>query len=137
MKTIFADTSYWIALVDPEDELHDRAHEVTASLEGGESLHYLTTEMVLAEFMNGLADVHIRNVAVAYVLFLRKSPTATILPQTPEQFETAFDVYATRTDKEWGITDCASYQAMTEHQIYEALTYDQHFQQMGFAALLR
>ena len=32
MKEIFADTGYWIALIDPKDVLHDKAKFVSGSL---------------------------------------------------------------------------------------------------------
>jgi predicted nucleic acid-binding protein len=32
MKKVFADTGYWIALLNPNDELHLKARSVTASL---------------------------------------------------------------------------------------------------------
>jgi len=32
MKTAFADTGYWIALLNPRDELHDKALQVSRDL---------------------------------------------------------------------------------------------------------
>ena len=51
MKRVFADTSYWIALLNPRDELHHKA--VAASQEFSE---LATTEMVLVEFLNAFSD---------------------------------------------------------------------------------
>ena len=42
-----------------------------------------------------------------------------------------------RLDKEWSITDCASFLVMQERGITEALTSDRHFEQTGYIALLR
>jgi predicted nucleic acid-binding protein len=40
-------------------------------------------------------------------------------------------------DKSWSLTDCASFLIMEAMGIREALTYDNHFLQAGFTALLR
>ncbi|TRV46210.1 MAG: hypothetical protein EWV53_08380, partial [Microcystis panniformis Mp_MB_F_20051200_S9] len=40
-------------------------------------------------------------------------------------------------DKGYSLTDCASMQIMRQLEIYEILTFDKHFQQEGFSALLR
>ncbi len=40
-------------------------------------------------------------------------------------------------DKEWSITDCASFEVMQARGISEALARDLHFEQAGFVALLR
>lgn len=60
-----------------------------------------------------------------------------IVPQTDGQFAAALTLYAQRPDKEWGITDCASFLIMQERGIVEALAHDDHFQQAGFIPLLR
>jgi uncharacterized protein len=42
-----------------------------------------------------------------------------------------------RPDKDWSLTDCVSFVVLTQNQLVEALTADQHFEQAGFKALLR
>lgn len=53
MKRIFADTSYWIALFNPRDELHARA---VAAAQSSSEDQIVTSEMVLVEFLNGFSD---------------------------------------------------------------------------------
>jgi len=53
MKQIFADTSYWIGLVNPRDQLHTKAVSVTQQLF---SVRILTSEMVLTEVLNSFSD---------------------------------------------------------------------------------
>ena len=52
-------------------------------------------------------------------------------------FERAFAFYTARLDKDWGLTDCASFVIMRDRGIVEALTHDHDFVQAGFRALLR
>jgi hypothetical protein len=40
-------------------------------------------------------------------------------------------------DKKWTLTDCASPVIMRERKVKNALTGDRHFEQSGFAALLK
>ena len=49
MRTVFADTGYWVALLNPRDELHDKAIELSKSLN---PVHIVTSEMVLTEVLN-------------------------------------------------------------------------------------
>ncbi len=46
------------------------------------------------------------------------------------------EIYLSRPDKEWGLTDCLSFALMHAESINEALTADVHFRQAGFTALL-
>lgn len=57
--------------------------------------------------------------------------------ETPEQFENALQRYRQATDKSWSLTDCASFGIMDDERIRAALTYDKHFTQAGYEALLR
>jgi predicted nucleic acid-binding protein len=134
MKQIFADTSYWIGLVNPRDQIHQKAIKVTQQLS---SVRLLTTEMVLVELLNGFSDSPFRRAVAGMVLKLRDDRNVRIVPQTSEQFEVARERYQRADDKTWSLTDCASFQVMETEQIQAVLTHDQHFAQAGFETLLR
>lgn len=136
MRTVFADTGYWIALLNRQDALHETAKTVSAVLG---PVRLITSEMVLTECLNDLArrGERLRNAAVALVEELRRNPDVAIVPQSSIQFQDALVLYATREDKTWGHTDCASFRIMDKHGITEALAYDRHFEQAGFTPLLR
>jgi predicted nucleic acid-binding protein len=136
MNRIFADTSYWIALFSPRDELHGRA--VAAAQKYSED-KVVTSEMVLVEFLNGFSDrgPRLRLAAARAVKTLGSSPNVAVIPQTSDQFERALGRYEERIDKDWSLTDCASFLIMEAEGIEAALTHDRHFAQAGFHALLR
>lgn len=136
MRTLFADSGYWIALLFSRDQLHERAREVA---EGLGSVAIVTTQMALAEALNHLAGEgeRLRNLAVRTVRELEVRPDVKIVPQTDEQFKAALERYAARSDQRWSLTDCASFLVMEERNISEALAYDRDFEQAGFIALLR
>lgn len=134
MTSVFADTSYWIALLNPKDALHDRA--VALSRPG---MLLVTTEMVLTELLNEFAarGPALRAAVTNLVTRLKTNQKTTVVPQSTELFHQALQLYSQRIDKDWGVTDCASFVVMERHNIKDALTYDHDFEQAGFRALLR
>ena len=68
---------------------------------------------------------------------LENNSEVEIVPQTDAQFRAAVELYSSRLDKTWSLTDCASFLVMEERNISEALAYDRDFEQAGFVALLR
>lgn len=136
MKVVFADAGYWIALFNPRDSLHSQAIGVSQVVQPQK---IVTSQMVLTEFLNHYAamGLQFRQRAVEVVNNLRQDSDVEIIPQTSEQFDQAFDLYAQRQDKEWSLADCASFLIMQKLSISEALAHDQHFKQAGFVALLR
>jgi predicted nucleic acid-binding protein len=134
VKIVFADTGYWEAALNPNDKLHVKAREVSASLG---KVRLLTTEMVLDELLAALAKVSVRPFAMSGVQAIRSNPNVEVIPQTSLQFSTGFELYRSMADKEWSLTDCASFILMRERGLTEALAHDRHFEQAGFVALLR
>lgn len=136
MRAVFADTSYWIALLSSEDSLHKKARALSESLE---TIRVITSEMVLTEFLNDSSDsgAVLRRTAALMIRGLRRRAEVLIVPQTSIQFQEALALYEQRDDKRWSLTDCASFQIMRRDRMTQALTYDHHFEQAGFQALLR
>jgi predicted nucleic acid-binding protein len=52
-------------------------------------------------------------------------------------YRAGFDLFATRPDKSWSLTDCISFAVMTDRGLYEALPADHHFEQAGFRAIFK
>jgi predicted nucleic acid-binding protein len=136
MRSIFADTSYWIATINPKDHLHDRAMFVVRQLG---TFRLITSDMILVEVLNALAEwgEYIRRTAIDAVQAITEDAATEVVPQTRHLFQDAFGLYRRRLDKSWSLTDCASFIIMDKYGIIEALTYDIHFIQKGYAALLR
>ncbi len=136
MSLVFADSGYWLALVDPQDALHLNA--LTLSLRYEEA-DIVTTQMVLVEVLTGLSGSgpHRRTSAARYVERLVNSSGVEVIPQTDAQFRESVERYAARADQRWSLTDCASFIVMEERGISGALAYDRDFEQAGFVALLR
>jgi uncharacterized protein len=136
MQIVFADTGYWVALLNPHDDLHNKALNLSKAIQPA---HIITSEMVLAEVLNDFSDRgdYFRKIAVSLIRNLYEHPNTTIVPQTTGQFQDALQLYEQRPDKAWSQTDCVSFKIMKEQGISEALAYDKHFLQAGFVAMMR
>jgi uncharacterized protein len=136
MERVFADSGYWIALLNPRDNLHQKAHAVLRDLR---PTQIVTSEMVLTEFLNSFSDYgpRLRRAAASSVASLRHASQIAIIPQTTQIFAKALKRYEDVSDKNWSLTDCASFLIMEEERLTAALTHDRHFVQAGFQALLR
>jgi len=66
VRFIFADTGYWVALLNPRDNLHQKAVGLGQSLQ---SVHIFTSEMVLTELLNDFSKrgKHLRDVASEFI----------------------------------------------------------------------
>ena len=137
MRAVFADTYYFIALLDRRDKDHETARSYDKSLSRDTEL--VTTEMILVELLNTFSNYGplLKSFAANFVTTLRGRPNTKIVPQTSKLFDDALSEYILSKDKRWGFTDCASYKTMKANGITEALTCDQHFVQTGFTALFR
>jgi len=127
MKTVFADTGYWIALLDPQDTLHSKAINLSIALM---QVQIVTSEMVLTEILNHFSKRgnFLRYAAANFIESLQEHPAITIAPQTDSIFQQALILYKQRPDQAWSHTDCSSFCIMQQQNILEALAYDKHFE---------
>ena len=140
MTAYFADASYWLALATPADQHHKAATEYASILASRPQDRIVTTQLVLNEVLNPRSGTRSRHRLdiIKLVDEISQNPGIDIVPQTPEQFADALAMLRTSAnDKEWSITDCASFLVMYRYDIQGALTGDRHFEQAGFAVMLR
>ncbi|BAY46036.1 hypothetical protein SAMD00079811_36430 [Scytonema sp. HK-05] len=129
---VFVDTLFVVALINQRDQYHQKAYELAEKLEG---YSLLTTDAVLLEIGNALARNY-KDKAVEIIEQFFSSEEVEIVRLTPQIFEQAFILYKTYQDKAWGLVDCISFVVM-QAQVTQALTFDQHFVQAGFQALMK
>ena len=133
MTTGFADTSFYIALVNPRDEFHEQALRLAQEFRG----RIVTTEYILVELGNWLSKSGDRVSYTHTVEQVRADPETTICPATSNLFDRGFELFADRADKDWSMTDCISFVVMHERTLVEVLSADHHFEQAGFTILLK
>lgn len=133
---IFLDTAFAVSLFIPNDEHHDLAKSLAGEINAN-GIRMVTTRAVVLEIGNYLSRLRHRDAAIELMQSLDEDENVQIIPMTEVLYERGFELFCSRPDKEWGITDCISFIVMRERGIYSALTTDRHFQQAGFKALLR
>jgi predicted nucleic acid-binding protein len=129
----FVDTSYLGALFMVHDEWHAAAVRWSTRV----TTPLLTSDYILLEIADGLARVAWRGTADRIINSLKANPAVTIVAQSDALFEQGLQLYRSRQDKNWSLTDCLSFTIMKNYGCSSALTSDEHFTQAGFRALLR
>jgi predicted nucleic acid-binding protein len=130
---VFADTFYFLALLDSREPTHVKAAEISRT----PRLRFLTTEWVLAEFGDAYCHPKDRADFVAMYRSLLEHPQFKIVPADTQLFQRGVEFYSRRADKNWSLTDCLSFVVMRDERVTIALTGDKHFEQAGFKALLK
>lgn len=135
MRRVFADTLYWVALANPNDQWHSAALKVEATLVDA---LLVTSEEVLTEVLAGLGGMgeHLRSQAVKMVLAIMADEHVLVIPQTHDSFVAGLSLYDKRRDKQYSLVDCVSMNACRAENITDVLTNDNHFRQEGFTLLI-
>lgn len=134
MRTVFADTSYWIATAHATDELHGLASAFDLK-----DTILVTSQEVLTELLSHLSKSGpiFRLAGVNMARAAMDDPAIEISWSSHERFLLSLALYEARQDKGYSLVDCSSMLIMREYGMTEVLTGDRHFEQEGFVALLR
>ena len=134
-RTVFLDTSFIIALENRDDPLHAKAKRLDGELLREGCVLLLHWGIVL-EIGDGYARLDRRAKGARLLGKLQAEEGYHVHPLTESLMQDALELYRSREDKGWGLTDCVSFVLMQQRGVNEALTADTHFRQAGFAALL-
>ena len=132
MNAVFADTFYYIAMLNPSDRYHAAAIEITKSL----SRPVVTSIWVLMEVADALSDPAIRSRTHRFLQAVTSRKVTMLIADVEPWYSRGLALYGNRADKSWSLTDCISFEIMSARGIAEALTGDRHFNQAGFQTLL-
>ena len=133
MKRVFADAFFYIAVLNRHDAAHERAMNTIAT----GAVDVVTTAAVLLEVADAMTAPARRKACAEFLEDLPNQDGTTIRALSEGLWKRGLSLYAQRPDKEWSLTDCISFVAMADEGLTEALTGDRHFEQAGFAALLK
>jgi predicted nucleic acid-binding protein len=134
-RHVLLDTSFLIALENRRDPHHQRAKDLDRELFTQDAVLVLHWGILL-ELGDGYARFGRRDKARELFDRLLNEARYQVVPLTQELLDAATATYLSRSDKEWGLTDCASFALMDAEGMTEALTADIHFRQAGFTPLL-
>ncbi len=132
MKRVFSDAFFYIAVLNRHDAAHARAMEIVAR--GVDEI--VTTAAVLLEVADAMSAPIWRGVCAEFLEDIAGQNGVDIHPLSEDLWKRGFDLYRSRADKEWSLTDCISFVVMADEKLTNALTGDRHFEQAGFKAML-
>jgi predicted nucleic acid-binding protein len=132
VSVVFADTSFFIALLDGDDEFHAAACAFAAA----NRAPLMTTSAVILELGVYFSQVPLRAGFLACLATIRRA-AITIVHVDEDLQERGVERFEQRLDKGWSLADSISFILMERQNCWEAATSDQHFEQAGFRALLR
>jgi predicted nucleic acid-binding protein len=127
----FADSFFFLALLSDQDRAHSKAVRIIESL----SVPIVTTAWVLVEVADAMSGPLTRARCVSLFASLEGHSRVFIVEASQRHYRKGLELYASRSDKDWSLTDCISFVIMQEQGINDALTGDRHFMQAGFRAL--
>ena len=136
MRSVFADSSYWMAITRHGDPWSAAAHRARAKLG---AVQIVTTDEVLAEFLTGLCGggPNLRQQAARIAREIMSNSKVWVIPQSRESFLDGLKLYELREDKGYSLADCISMNTMRAESISQTLTTDHHFEQEGFTILMK
>jgi len=131
--TVFMDTFGLIAWINTRDAEHQRVKSQLESYSG----NIVTTEWVLLEFADAFSLSKAKPFAIEAIKRIHRLPMFLVVGFEPTVYQAGLDLYESRLDKDWSLTDCISFAVMTQRGLSEALTADHHFEQAGFRAVFK
>ena len=125
---VFADTNFYVAMLNSRDQYHARAMAYTSNTTD----RIVTSDFVLLEVANFHTKPADRPVFVSFLTLLRHHPRTTIVSANTNWMQRGIDLFAKRLDKEWSLTDCITFEMMSDLGLTHGLTADHHIIQAGF-----
>jgi predicted nucleic acid-binding protein len=133
MKPLFADTSFFVAVLNERDVFHSLADQLSRQFSGP----VITSHWILLELANYFAARQKRSLVPVFIDSLLSDPMMQCEPANAPAFTQGLELYRQRPDKTWSLTDCLSFQIMQRLAISQVLSSDHHFEQAGFEILLK
>ena len=131
MTEVFADTFYWIALLNPTDVFHEPAINTPVA---GQIVTSLAVQLEVLDAFSTRPSL--RPLAMRFWQRTTDDSVVTVVPLHNTLLKQAIALFKARDDKTWSFTDCISFEIMRQRGITAALTADRHFRQAGFQTLL-
>lgn len=133
MNSLFVDTGFYVALLSPRDVWHTRAVELSREIHR----RLVLTDLIVVELGNACSSVRDRGLVAQLISRLQADPEVQIVEFTRGLLQRGLDLFQRRPDKDWSLTDCISFVVMDDLGLREVLGADRHFEQAGFAILLK
>lgn len=128
--TIFVDTSFFKALIDPKDEFYSKASEIWKTVTDAK-LALVSTNFILDEMLTLMRKRCGMEAVERIRTDLLETKLIKIIRVTITDEAKAWDWFI----KDWSdlsFTDCVSFAVMKRLDLKKVLTFDNHFSRAGF-----
>lgn len=130
MRSVFVDTSAFVALRNESEAEHERARAALASLiADGAAL--FTSNYVFAETYTALLVRVGREEAIEWGRRFRAGEAVELVRLERDVEEEAWEILASHDDKRWSYVDATSFALIERDGGGEAFAFDAHFAQRG------
>ena len=138
MSDRFVDTSGWAAWLNRRELHHGLAVSIIVQARRV-PFRLVTTNYILSELVSVLTSPFRipRPQQIQFLIALRAANWVEAVHVNTALDAAAWQLWQSRSDKEWSLVDCASFVVMQQRGLTEALTTDHHFEQAGFVRLLK
>lgn len=135
-NSCFVDSVGWIALLNADDELHQKTASLYKELMLA-GIMFMTSTAVINEVANSLCKPKYRDAVIEFYKRLLNSQRIKTVFVDKSLWSQGWRLFEDRPDKSWSLTDCISMEIMSKYQLRDIITNDIHFSQGGYNALLR
>jgi|SRR5689334_10047481 len=130
MKSVFVDTSAFVALRNASEAEHERARSaLTALISDGVSLY--TSNYVFAETYTALMVRVGRDEAIEWGRRFRDGEAIDMVQVDRAVEDRAWQILERHDDKRWSYVDAISFALIERDGLSEAFAFDAHFSQRG------
>lgn len=126
----FADTGFYIALLNRHDQFHGRAVKAAAKQD-----LLVTTSAIIGETVTLLQRRGRIDEALAFLSQIQRQARTLIIHPDETLHQNAWRLFVQYAPTGASIVDCVSFAAMQQAGIRNALTFDDHFRAAGFSIL--
>lgn len=133
---IFVDTSGFYALLVRSDDRHQATQAIVRAGQRRKR-GFVTTDYVLDETATLLKARGYGHLLPEFFARLEGSHACRTEWTDADRFANVKAFFLKHADQDWSFTDCVSFVVMKRLRLRDALTKDGHFQDAGFAALLK
>ncbi len=131
MKTIFVDTSAWVAYFDEDESRHDEAVQCLETVRT-QKYGMVISDFIFDEVVTTVLGRAGHHMAVSAGMFLIGSAAVDLVWLDTDSKLKAWEYFGRHDDKGYSFTDCTSFVLMKKLKLTRYLGFDKHFKQAGF-----
>ena len=133
-RTIFVNSSGWLALYNSRDPNHEAASQLWAYLRD-QPVRFVITDYVIDQVYTALKMFGSLHAAQAFQAVLRSSQLVKFFMTDTVIFDRAWRVFVEDDHPQWTFTDCVNFAVIQYLGISEVFTFDTNFSDPGLAII--